>query len=161
MLEPLLPSDTPVVLESPLNLLPGLTLAVSHQNATAEVIASVIADCQPELLQAPEQLALNRRVPIVQSKAKTAETSSLSTEAAPAPAPTHILVGSKAQRIGETAALANGTVLQRTQAGVTLAKTSANLRVNSKLAEANQLLEAGDNLDDDTGFTGLLIVVED
>ena len=161
MLEPLLPSDTPVVLESPLNLLPGLTLAVTHQNATAEVIASVIADCQSELLQAPEQLALNRRVPIVHSEAKTAETNVLSTDAAPAPAPTHILVGSKAQRIGDTTALANGTVLQRAQAGVTVANASANLRVNSKLAEANQVLEAGDNLDDDTGFTGLLIVVED
>ncbi len=161
MLEPLLPSDTPVVLESPLNLLPGLTLAVSRQNTTAEVIASVIANCQSELLQAPEQLALNHRVPIVHSEAKTAETGFLSTEAAPAPAPTHILVGSKAQRIGDTASLANGTVLQRTQASVTVANPSANLRVNSKLAEANQLLEAGDNLDDDTGFTGLLIVVED
>ena len=163
MLEPLLSGDAPAVLENPLDLLPGLTLSVPHQNTSGAVIANVVAEGESQLLQAPEQLALNRKVPVVHTAAATLE-EALSPPPAVTPSapPTHILVGARARRIEETTTLSNGSVLQRTEAGITLSSaTSTTVFINSELASAGQLLNIGDHLTDETGFNAEFIVVED
>lgn len=162
MLEPLLGADTPAVLENPLDLLPGLTLSVPHQTTSGEVIAKIVAECQSELLQAAEQLALNRRVPLAHTPAAIPETAPKPVLPTATTVPTHVLVGSRALRIGETTPLDRDTVLQRTDAGVTLSSaTSITVYINNESAIADQTLQVGDRLTNEAGFNGLLIVVED
>ena len=125
--------------------------------------SNVVAEGESQLLQAPEQLALNRKVPVVHTAAETLE-EALSPPPAVTPSapPTHILVGARARRIEETTTLNNGLVLQRTEAGITVSSAaSATVFINSELASAGQLLNIGDHLTDETGFNAQFIVVED
>jgi hypothetical protein len=164
MLEPLLPDDTPVLLENPLDLLPGLTLSAPHQNTTGAVIAKVVADCKTQLLQDAEQLTLNRTVPVFNAPAATTKPTEPTAAAASGAAaiPTHILLGTRALRINETTTLDNGAVLHRTGAGVSLASSaSVQLMVNTESAVVGQVLQVGDHLSDAADLNALLIVVED
>jgi hypothetical protein len=164
MLEPLLPDDTPVLLENPLDLLPGLTLSAPHQNTTGEVIAKVVADCKTQLLQDAQQLTLNRTVPVVSAPTITTEPEMppMAAVSSATAIPTHILLNSRALRINETTTLDNGAVLHQTGAGVSLSSAASNtLTVNAEAAVVGQLLQVGDHLTDATGLDALFIVVED
>lgn len=162
MLEPLLTGDAPVVLETPLDLLPGLTLSVSHQNTSGAVIANVVSESVSQLLQAPEQLALNRKVPVVHTPAATVEETLSPNAVTPSAPPTHVLIGARALRLDQTTPLSNGSVIQRTEAGVTVSgAASATVFINTELAIAGQLINIGDHLTDETGFSAQFIVVED
>ncbi|MDG1493949.1 MAG: hypothetical protein P8Q84_08770 [Luminiphilus sp.] len=164
MLEPLLPGDTPVLLENPLDLLPGLTLSAPHQNTTGEVIAKVVADCKTQLLQDAQQLTLNRTVPVFSAPTITTEPEMphMAAVSSATAIPTHILLNSRALRINETTTLDNGAVLQQTGAGVSLSSAASNtLTVNAEAAVVGQLLQVGDRLTDATGLDALFIVVED
>jgi len=162
MLEPLLTGDAPVVLETPLDLLPGLTLSVPHQNTSGAVIANVVSESVSQLLQAPEQLALNRKVPVVHTPGATVKETLSPNAVTPNAPPTHVLIGARALRLDQTTPLSNGSVIQRTEAGVTVSSAaSATVFINTELAIAGQLINIGDHLTDETGFSAQFIVVED
>lgn len=162
MLEPLLTGDAPVVLETPLDLLPGLTLSVPHQNTSGAVIANVVSESVSQLLQAPEQLALNRKVPVVHTPGATVKQTLSPNAVTPSAPPTHVLIGARALRLDQTTPLSNGSVIQRTEAGVTVSSAaSATVFINTELAIAGQLINIGDHLTDETGFSAQFIVVED
>ena len=169
VIAPLLSADAPILLESPLDLLPGLVLPAAHHNTSGQQLAAVVTECASALLQTADQLTLNRSVPVVTSGAIGSTTEI--TQQAPASAaadrrditpPTHLLLGNRALPLESANALPEGASVaaEATAARLTPGEASA-LLVNGQPAENGQVLCPGDELSDGSGYHALLIVVED
>ena len=169
VLEPLLGDDTPVLLEGPLNLLPGLSLPAGHRDISGAHLAGVISQCESALIQNPEHLVLNRSVPIAQAPAAASpaeeryDRDQATVRVAAVPAPTHVLGDNHAHPIATGKGSLPGTAtLVATGTGVTLALGGdTGLQINAQPAREGQALAPGDVLDHASGYRALLIVVED
>lgn len=170
VIAPLLSGDAPILLESPLDLLPGLVLPAAHHNTSGQRLAAVVSECASALLQTADQLTLNRSVPVVTSGGM--ESSTEITQQAPASAaadhrditpPTHLLLGSSAiplESANDALPEAASVAIEATAARLTLGEAS-DLQVNGQPAENGQVLCPGDELSDASGYRALLIVVGD
>lgn len=162
-LAPLFEKSWPLLLESPLNLLPGLDFDRNVSTVSSPSIATLVSEHQSALEQPPDALMLNRKVPKTRHGSATPDPASVSgiQLAEPAPRPTHLLEGNTARALGNRTQIDGGVELHFEGDSLALAgAVPPDFMVNGSVAGPGQLLAPGDELSDSLGFRARLIIVE-
>lgn len=168
ILEPLLGQDVPLLLESPLDLLPGLDLPTAHRHTSGGLLAAAIAKCETSLLQTTDQLALNRSVPVIESASTKASVTAAVTPpqsaqpvVAAQPLPSHVLIEHHARSLTDPTALPGTATLSLNDGAVAIGLGDVQgLQVNTEAAVEGQVLNLGDILSHPSGYHAVMIVVE-
>lgn len=168
-LYPLLNQNSPVLLEAPLDRLPGLT--TSQPQITTDNSAIVVAARQfyEQLHQRPEHLTLQRRVPKnidAGVETKWLENSG-SLTAAPVSAlsprsPSHWLCAGTAKPISTASLSIHGIHISESEHGVVLLDpVPTKLTINGQIAKAGHLFALGDKFADAQGLQAQMIAIEE
>ncbi len=167
-LQPLLDAGSPILLESPLDQLPGLILnrpATGIDNGTIVTTTLKFAD---SLRQAPDALVLQRRVPagpttaLMASQTESPATASESKNVNSLPRPTHWVNGGIAKAFTPRALSPQGIQLEQHGPSIILAAPiPQDLNINGQAAEVGHIFTVGDVITDAMGFNAQLIAVEE
>jgi hypothetical protein len=167
-LQPLLDADSPILLESPLDQLPGLVIdgsAAAIDNGTIVTTTLKFAD---SLRQAPDALVLQRRVPaesttaVVASRTESPAPATESQQANSLPRPTHWVSAGVAKAFTPGALSPQGIQLEQQGTSIILtAPIPQNLNINGQAAEVGHVFTVGDVITDAMGFNAQLIAVEE
>ena len=167
-LQPLLNAESPLLLESPLDQLPGLILnrpATAIDNGTIVTTTLKFAD---RLRQAPDALVLQRRVPaepttaVMASQTESPAKASESKNVNSLPRPTHWVSGGIAKAFTPGALSPQGIQLEQQGTSIILAAPiPQDLSINGQAAEVGHIFTVGDVITDAMGFNGQLIAVEE
>ncbi len=152
----LVDTDTPLLLENPLCSVPGLQLPQHHQAIDSVSLLSVISRHYHELLQAPDQLHLNKRVQ------RSDEIAADSAPSNPAQTlPSHLLIGYSAYKLSEKLRIGSGIAFIQNDNSVAItADEHSQITVNEQPLNPGQTVHAGDVIADSQGFMATLITVE-
>jgi len=164
-LAPLLDAESPLLLEAPLDRLPGLATGRAANRIDNSTLAATALQFIAQLKQSPDNLTLQRRVP------RDPQSASSLTDQNPQPPtpeqqagqrPSHWLSAGVAKPLSNAALSDRGIVLTDIDQGLVLAgPVPRDLTVNGRPADAGQVLCAGDVIADDLGFHTQLIAVEE
>jgi hypothetical protein len=164
-LAPLLDAESPLLLEAPLDRLPGLATGRAANSIDNSTLAATALQFIAQLKQSPDNLTLQRRVP------RDPQSASSLTDQNPQPPtpeqqagqrPSHWLSAGVAKPLSNAALSDRGIVLTDIDQGLVLAgPVPRDLTVNGRPADAGQVLCAGDVIADDLGFHTQLIAVEE
>lgn len=167
-LQPLLDADAPILLESPLDQLPGLVMdgsAAAIDNGTIVTTTLKFAD---SLRQAPDALVLQRRVPaesttaVVVSRTEGPAPATESQQANSLPRPTHWVSVGIAKSFTPGALSPQGIQLEKQGESIILAAPiPQDLIVNGQAAEIGHVFAVGDVITDAMGFNAQLIAIEE
>lgn len=167
-LQPLLDADAPILLESPLDQLPGLVIdgsAAAIDNGTIVTTTLKFAD---SLRQAPDALVLQRRVPaasttaLVASRTESPAPTTESQQANSLPRPTHWLSTGIAKSFTPGALSSQGVQLELQGTSIMLAAPiPQDLTINGQAAEVGHVFAVGDVITDAMGFNAQLIAIEE
>ena len=162
ILQGFIAQDIPVLLEGPLDLLPGLALSTAVHTTQAKGLGTIIGELSSALLQRPDELTLRRRIPVLRDLPIN-EAAPTKGEVGVAPAaPTHLLVDGVARKLGTNTTLAGAHGFDADPKGVRLRSDAASeVLVNDEAGRDGQALAPGDRLSLTTGYTAQLIVVEE
>lgn len=170
-LYPLLNQNSPVLLETPLDRLPGLT--TSQPQTIIDNSAIVIAARQfyDQLQQRPEHLTLQRRVPKnIDAGVEIApngleKSGSLGGASVAAPAqisPSHWLSAGTAKPITIASLSIHGIHISQSEHGVVLLDpVPIELTINGQIAKAGHLFALGDKFADAQGLQAQMIAIEE
>jgi len=159
----------PLIIEYPLNLLPGLDHDGSVIALDRSAMVALLQRQWQTLKQPREQLALTRAVAAndttdSQPTSVTDTAAQSHTEEHPksAPAPTHLLIGNQASPIGRLgSAVFSAWSVSQQQGQWWVEQAPTDGRVNERTVTAGAPLQVGDTLIDSNGTQALLIYVED
>jgi len=159
----------PLIIEYPLNLLPGLDHDGSVIALDRSAMVALLQRQWQTLKQPREQLALTRAVAAndttdSQPTSVTDTATQSHTEEHPksAPAPTHLLIGNQASPIGRLgSAVFSAWSVSQQQGQWWVEQAPTDGRVNERTVTAGAPLQVGDTLIDSNGTQALLIYVED
>ena len=167
-LQPLLDADAPILLESPLDQLPGLVMdgsAAAIDNGTIVTTTLKFAD---SLRQAPDALVLQRRVPaasttaVVASRTESPAPATESQQANALPRPTHWVNSGIAKSFTAGALSSQGVQLELQGTSIILAAPiPQDLTINGQAAEVGHVFAVGDVITDAMGFNAQLIAIEE
>jgi len=167
-LQPLLDADSPILLESPLDQLPGLVMDGSAAGIDNGAIVTTTLKFADSLRQAPDALVLQRRVPAESTNSRVApQTESPapateSQESNPLPRPTHWVSGGIAKAFTPGALSPQEIQLEQQGTSIILAAPiPQDLNINGQAAEAGHVFTVGDVITDAMGFNAQLIAVEE
>ena len=167
-LQPLLNPDSPILLESPLDQLPGLVMGGSAAGIDNGAIVTTTLKFADSLRQAPDALVLQRRVPAESTNSRVApQTESPapateSQESNPLPRPTHWVSGGIAKAFTPGALSPQEIQLEQQGTSIILAAPiPQDLNINGQAAEAGHVFTVGDVITDAMGFNAQLIAVEE
>ena len=167
-LQPLLNPDSPILLESPLDQLPGLVMDGSAAGIDNGAIVTTTLKFANSLRQAPDALVLQRRVPVEPTAAGVApQTESPapakeSQQSNQLPRPTHWVSGGIAKAFTPGALSPQGIQLEQQGTSIILAAPiPQDLNINGQAAEAGHVFTVGDVITDAMGFNAQLIAVEE
>ena len=167
-LQPLLDADSPILLESPLDQLPGLVMDGSAAGIDNGAIVTTTLKFADSLRQAPDALVLQRRVPAESTNSRVApQTESPapateSQESNPLPRPTHWVSGGIAKAFTPGALSPQEIQLEQQGTSIILAAPiPQDLNINGRAAEAGHVFTVGDVISDAMGFNAQLIAVEE
>jgi hypothetical protein len=167
-LQPLLDADSPILLESPLDQLPGLALnrpATGIENSTIVTTTLKFAD---SLRQPPDALVLQRQVPaepisaVTTPQTESPASAPESQKANSLPRPTHWVSGGIAKAFAPGALSPQGIHLEQQGTSIMLAAPiPQDLSINGQAAEVGHIFTVGDAITDAMGFHAQLITVEE
>jgi hypothetical protein len=164
-LAPLLDAESALLLEAPLDRLPGLATGRAQNSTDNSTLAATALQFMAQLEQSADNLTLQRRVP---RDPLTASSHSDPGHQSSAHAhhsdqrPSHWLSAGVARPLSTDALSNRGIALADKDQGLMLAgPVPHDLTVNGQPAAAEQVLRAGDVIADDLGFQAQLIVVEE
>ena len=167
-LQPLLNPDSPILLESPLDQLPGLVMDGSAAGIDNGAIVTTTLKFANSLRQAPDALVLQRRVPVEPTAAGVApQTESPapareSQQSNQLPRPTHWVSGGIAKAFTPGALSPQGIQLEQQGTSIILAAPiPQDLNINGQAAEVGHVFTVGDVISDAMGFNAQLIAVEE
>jgi hypothetical protein len=154
--------DAPVLLEGPLDLLPGLALPTAVHTTQAKGLGTIIGELSTTLLQRPDELALRRRVPTLRDLPAEETVPTQGGVSAASAAPTHLLVDGVARALSANTILAGAHSIDADPEGVRLRSNGASeVLINGEPGRDGQALAPGDQLSLTTGYAAQLIVVEE
>ena len=167
-LQPLLDADSPILLESPLDQLPGLALnrpATGIENSTIVTTTLKFAD---SLRQPPDALVLQRQVPaeptaaVMTPQTESPASAPESQQAKSLPRPTHWVSGGIAKAFTPSALSPQGIHLEQRDTSIILvAPIPQDLCINGQAAEVGHIFVAGDVITDAMGLNAQLIALEE
>ena len=167
-LQPLLDAASPILLESPLDQLPGLVMDGSAAGIDNGAIVTTTLKFADSLRQAPDALVLQRRVPAestttsVAPQTKSPAPATESQQSNPPPRPTHWVSGGIAKAFTPGALSSQGVHLEQRGGSIMLAAPiPQGLIINGKAAEAGHIFTVSDVITDAMGFNAQLIAVEE
>jgi len=167
-LQPLLDAGSPILLESPLDQLPGLILNRPATGIDNDTIVTTTLKFADSLRQAPDALVLQRRVPagsttaLMASQTESPATASASQHVKSLPRPTHWVNGGIAKAFTPAALSPQGIQLEQHGTSIILAAPiPQDLNINGQAAEVGHVFAVGDVITDAMGFNVQLIAVEE